>query len=142
MKAFFPVQCTDTLMRIALLVKQTRLQQGVRQIDLAERLGITLRTFRRIEAGSAEGVSLRDFMLVVWGLGVSERLFQGLRDDETFSVEQLEAADRKRVRLPRNSRRTSDGSGLYLHGVPCQRANAYAGQADDSVRCRDFSVFT
>ncbi|KPB46844.1 DNA-binding protein [Pseudomonas savastanoi pv. phaseolicola] len=41
-------------------------------------------------------------MLVVWGLGVSERLFQGLRDDESFSVEQLEAADRKRVRLPRS----------------------------------------
>lgn len=101
-ESFFPVQCTDTLMRIALLVKQARLQQGVRQIDLAERLGITLRTFRRIEAGSSDGVSLRDFMLVVWGLGVSERLFQGLRDDESFSVEQLEAADRKRVRLPRN----------------------------------------
>lgn len=102
MKAFFPVQCTDTLLRIALLVKQTRLQQGIRQVDLAERLGISLRTFRRIEAGNAEGVSLRDFMLVVWGLGVSERLFQGLRDDESFSVEQLEAADRKRVRLPRH----------------------------------------
>ncbi|WP_338110245.1 helix-turn-helix transcriptional regulator [Pseudomonas savastanoi] len=74
MKAFFPVQCSDTLLRIALLVKQARLQQGVRQVDLAERLGISLRTFRRIEAGSADGVSLRDFMLVVWGLGVSERL--------------------------------------------------------------------
>ncbi|KPB74153.1 MULTISPECIES: helix-turn-helix domain-containing protein [Pseudomonas syringae group] len=102
MKAFFPVQCTDTLLRIALLVKQARLQQGVRQIDLAERLGISLRTFRRIEAGSAEGVSLRDFMLVVWGLGVSERLFQGLREDTSFSVEQLEAAERRRVRLPGN----------------------------------------
>ncbi|MBN3469898.1 helix-turn-helix transcriptional regulator [Pseudomonas savastanoi pv. phaseolicola] len=102
MKAFFPVQCSDTLLRIALLVKQARLQQGVRQVDLAERLGISLRTFRRIEADGADGVSLRDFMLVVWGLGVSERLFQGLRDDESFSVEQLEAADRKRVRLPRS----------------------------------------
>lgn len=35
MKAFFPVQCSDTLLRIALLVKQARLQQGVRQVDLA-----------------------------------------------------------------------------------------------------------
>ncbi|KGS13736.1 MULTISPECIES: helix-turn-helix domain-containing protein [Pseudomonas syringae group] len=102
MKAFFPVQCTDTLLRIALLVKQARLQQDVRQTDVVERLGISLRTLRRIEAGSADGVSLRDFMLVVWSLGVSERLFQGLRDDESFTVEQLEAADRKRVRLPRN----------------------------------------
>ena len=102
MKGFLPVQSTSLLYRVALLVKEARLRMGIRQADLAEQAGISLRAVRHIEAGKAEGVSLRDFMLVLFTVGISDRVFQALMDDPAFDVDFLETNTSKRVRLPRS----------------------------------------
>lgn len=102
MKDYFPVQSTTLLYRIGLLVKQARLRMAMRQIDLAEKAGISLRTIRHIEAGKADGVSLRDFMLVLFTVGVSDRVFQALQEDPVFETEELEGNSDRRVRLVRS----------------------------------------
>lgn len=102
MKDYFPVQSTTLLYRIGLLVKQARLRMAMRQIDLAEKADISLRTIRHIEAGKADGVSLRDFMLVLFTVGVSDRVFQALQEDPVFETEELEANSDRRVRLVRS----------------------------------------
>lgn len=102
MKSYFPVQCTTALLKVGLLVKEARLRLGIRQIDLAEQASVSLRAIRHIEAGNAEGVSLRDFMMVLFTLGISDRIFQGLNEDPALQVRALEDATHKRVRLPKS----------------------------------------
>ncbi|WP_397453594.1 helix-turn-helix domain-containing protein [Pseudomonas sp. NA-150] len=102
MDEFFPVQCADTLRRIALQVKQARLQQAIRQVDISERLGVSLRAYRLIEKGEP-GVSLRDFMLVLWNLGLSDRIFQSLKEDPSFSTSLEQETASRRVRLAKSS---------------------------------------
>jgi transcriptional regulator with XRE-family HTH domain len=103
MKSFFPVQSTSLLYRIGLLVKEARLRMGIRQADLAELAGISLRAVRHLEGGKAEGVSLRDFMLALFTVGISDRVFQALIDDPAFDLDSLEINTTKRVRVPRNN---------------------------------------
>ncbi|MBU3058217.1 helix-turn-helix transcriptional regulator [Pseudomonas indica] len=102
MKGFFPVQCTTTLHKIGLLVKEARLRLSIRQVDLAEQADISLRTVRHIEAGNAEGVSLRDFMMALFTLGITDRVFQSLNEDPAFTSRFLDTAGDKRVRLPKS----------------------------------------
>ncbi|WP_409489073.1 helix-turn-helix domain-containing protein [Pseudomonas promysalinigenes] len=100
MKDFFPVQSTSVLYRIGLLMKEARLRMGLRQADLAKLAGISLRAIRHMEGGKAEGVSLRDFMLALFTVGISDRIFQSLIDDPALDLNALEANTSKRVKLP------------------------------------------
>lgn len=84
-------------------MKEARLRMGIRQTDLAERAGISLRTVRHLEGGKAEGVSLRDFMLALFTIGISDRVFQALLDDPALDLNSLETNTTKRVKLPRNN---------------------------------------
>ncbi|GAB7530593.1 helix-turn-helix transcriptional regulator [Pseudomonas sp. 3A(2025)] len=102
MKDYFPVQSSTMLYRVGLLVRQARLRMALRQVDLAQRAGISLRTVRHIEAGKADGVSLRDFMLTLFTVGVSDRVFQALQDDPRFATDELQANSDRRVRLVRS----------------------------------------
>lgn len=99
MKDFLPVQCTEILHSISLLVKQARLDQGLRQIDLSERAGTSPRTVRRIEAGDANGVALGDFLMILWTLGISDRAFGGLSAELTPALKSGETISKKRVRV-------------------------------------------
>lgn len=99
MKDFLPVQCTDILHSIALLVRQARLEQGLRQIDLSERTGSSPRTVRRIEAGDANGVALGDFLMILWTLGISDRAFRGLSSELTPMLKSEAIIGKKRVRI-------------------------------------------
>ena len=99
MKNLLPVQCAETLHSIALLVKQARLEQSLRQIDLAERARVSLRAVRRIEAGDANGVSLGDFMMTLWVLGISDRAFQGLAAEQPLALRSEATLSTKRVRI-------------------------------------------
>ncbi|WP_040259436.1 helix-turn-helix domain-containing protein [Pseudomonas massiliensis] len=103
MKSFFPVQSASLLYRIGLLVKEARLRMGIRQADLAAMAGISLRAVRHLEGGKPEGVSLRDFMLALFTVGVSDRVFQALLDDPALDLDSLETNTTKRVRLPRSN---------------------------------------
>jgi len=99
MKDFLPVQCTEIMHSVALLVKQARLEQGLRQIDLSERTGSSSRTVRRIEAGDANGVALGDFLMILWTLGISDRVFRGLSSELTSTLKSEETISKKRVRI-------------------------------------------
>lgn len=99
MKDFLPVQCAGILHSIALLVKQARLEQGLRQVDLSERAGTSPRTVRRIEAGDANGVALGDLLMILWILGISDRVFHGLRAELAPTLKSEEAITKKRVRI-------------------------------------------
>ena len=101
MKDFLPVQCTSILQNIALLVKQARLEQGLRQIDLSERIGASPRTVRHIEAGDAQGVALDDFLRVLWMLGISDRVFEGLKAELPPALKSDAMLSKKRVRIRR-----------------------------------------
>lgn len=103
MKDFFPVQSTSVLYRIGLLMKEARLRMGLRQADLAKLAGISPRAIRHLEGGKAEGVSLRDFMLALFTVGISDRVFQSLIDDPALDLNALEANTSKRVKLPRSN---------------------------------------
>lgn len=97
MSDFFPVDCSDTLRRIGLLVKSRRLEQGIRQIDVIQRLGVSEKKLRRIEVGDP-AVSLREFMLVLWNLGLTEQIFKSLKDGSVSFVEIKEKTTGRRVR--------------------------------------------
>jgi len=103
MKDFFPVQSTSVLHRIGLLMKEARLRMRMRQADLADLAGISLRTVRHLERGKADGVSLRDFMLALFTVGISDRVFQALIDDPGLDLNSLETNTTKRVKLPRSN---------------------------------------
>lgn len=108
MNDFFPVACADTLASIGLLVKARRLSQGLRQSDLKEHAGVSEHTVRKIEAGSS-GVDLRAFMLVLWKLGITDKVFAGLSNIESASEvtrfvhdgNPYKTLHSKRVRLPK-----------------------------------------
>ena len=99
MKDFLPVQCSEILHSISLLVKQARLEQGLRQIDLSEKAGSSPRTVRRIEAGNANGVALGDFLMILWTLGISDRAFRGLSAELTPALKSGDTVSKKRVRI-------------------------------------------
>lgn len=65
---FFPLECKETIESIALIIKEKRLSSQVRQSDLAERVGVSVSTIRKIEAGE-RGVELGTLLHVLWQLG-------------------------------------------------------------------------
>ncbi|MNG39713.1 hypothetical protein D3C84_1279400 [compost metagenome] len=46
---------------------------------------------------------MRDFMLALFTVGISDRVFQALLDDPAFDADFLETNANKRVRLPRSN---------------------------------------
>lgn len=101
MSDFFPIECADRLHAIGLLVKSRRLQNRLRQKDLALSLSISERTLRKIEAGDAS-VELRSFMLVLWHLGLTYDVFQHFDTHELpLRPPAHDVRPAQRVRLPR-----------------------------------------
>lgn len=94
MNSFFPVACVDSLSKIGLLVKARRLSLGLRQADLTKAVGVSAHILRKIESGS-ELVDLRSFMLVLWRLGLTERVFTSLEGIENTSEITRYADDEK-----------------------------------------------
>ncbi|WP_225915555.1 hypothetical protein [Pseudomonas promysalinigenes] len=46
---------------------------------------------------------MRDFMLALFTVGISDRIFQSLIDDPALDLNALEANTSKRVKLPRSN---------------------------------------
>jgi len=102
MNEYFPVDCSATLQRIGLLAKSARLKQGIRQRDVVTRLGVSEKVIRRIERGDPS-VSVRSLMLVLWNLGVMEKIFQSFEESPTSFSALREEISGRRVR-PRRSK--------------------------------------
>jgi len=100
MERFFPVDCDASLQRIGLLVKTARLEQGVRQLDVVSRLGVTEKMLRRIERGDPS-VSVRSLMLVLWNLGLTDKVFRPLEDASVSFVELKDETSGRRARRRR-----------------------------------------
>lgn len=91
---FFPLECAEVIESIALIIKERRLGSRVRQSDLAESVGVSVSTIRKIEAGE-RGVELGTMLHVLWQLGA-------LKDVIAVDRTQLQKTEltSRRVRLP------------------------------------------
>lgn len=90
---FFPLECKEVIDSIALIIKGKRLGLHIRQSDLAERVGVSVSTVRKIEAGE-RGVELGTMLHVLWQLGL-------LKDVIAVDRAQLQKSElsSRRVRL-------------------------------------------
>ncbi|MEE1923218.1 helix-turn-helix transcriptional regulator [Pseudomonas sp. 148P] len=100
MNEFFPVDCSASLQRMGLLIKSARLEQGVRQLDVVSRLGVPEKVIRRIERGDPS-VSVRSLMLVLWKLGLMERVFYSFEGSSISFSAMKEDTRGRRVRQRR-----------------------------------------
>lgn len=82
MTSFFPLDCSESLINIGLVVKKRRQERGLRQKDLAKRVGVSAGTLGKIEAGDPV-VELRTFMLVLWHLGLLAEIFNDMPISKT-----------------------------------------------------------
>lgn len=91
---YFPLECKEVIDSIAIIVKEKRLDTRMRQSDLAERVGVSVSTVRKIEAGE-RGVELGTMLHVLWQLGA-------LKDVIAVDRSQLQKSglSTRRVRLP------------------------------------------
>lgn len=90
---FFPLECKEVIESIALVIKEKRLSSQARQSDLAERVGVSVSTIRKIESGE-RGVELGTMLHVLWQLGA-------LKDVIAVDRAQLQKSEltSRRVRL-------------------------------------------
>jgi len=100
MSDYFPVDCSASLQRIGLLIKSARLEQGIRQLDVVSRLGVPEKVIRRIERGDP-AVSVRSLMLVLWNLGLMEKVFRSFEGSPISFSELKEDTRGRRVRQRR-----------------------------------------
>lgn len=91
---FFPLECSELIESIGLIVKEKRLDTRLRQSDLAERVGISVSTVRKIEAGE-RGVEVGTLLHVLWQLGALSEVMALDR-----SCAQTSGRPPRRVRLP------------------------------------------
>lgn len=91
---YFPLECKELIDSIALIIKDKRLSSHVRQSDVAEKVGVSVSTIRKIEAGD-RSVELGTMLHVLWQLGV-------LKDVIAVDRAQLQKSElsARRVRLP------------------------------------------
>ncbi len=102
MKPYAPLVCESKASEIGHLVQVVRIETNVRQIDLAQRVGISLRKVRFLEAGQLQSVSALELMAVLFELGILERVFTDLMSDPAFVSSYMEhSAAGRRVRLPK-----------------------------------------
>ena len=91
---FFPIECDEVYEFIAIYIKERRSALRLRQSDLAERVGISLATLRKIESGEPV-VAVGSVLHVLWHLGLLSSL---------ISIDRSKLIDRdamtQRVRLP------------------------------------------
>lgn len=91
---YFPLECKEAIDSIALIIKESRLSSHVRQSDVAEKVGVSVSTIRKIEAGDRK-VELGTMLHVLWQLGA-------LKDVIAVDRAQLQKSEliARRVRLP------------------------------------------
>lgn len=91
---FFPLECKEVIESIALVIKNKRLASRLRQSDLAERVGVSVSTIRKIEAGD-RSVELGTMLHVLWQLGIVKDVIAVDR-----ALSQRPELSARRVRLP------------------------------------------
>lgn len=70
---YFPLECKELIDSIALIIREKRLDTRMRQSDLAEQVGVSISTIRKIEAGE-RGVELGTMLHVLWQIGVLKQV--------------------------------------------------------------------
>lgn len=100
MPDYFPVDCSASLQRMGLLIKSARLEQGIRQQDVVTHLGVPEKVIRRIERGDPS-VNVRSLMLVLWRLGLMEKVFCSFEGSPISFSELKEDTRGRRVRQRR-----------------------------------------
>ncbi|MFT0868023.1 helix-turn-helix domain-containing protein [Pseudomonas sp. CAM1A] len=62
---------------MGLLIKARRLEQRIRQKDLAAQSGLSITTLGKIEAGTPS-VEIRSYLIALWHLGLLDDVFKDL----------------------------------------------------------------
>lgn len=91
---YFPLECKELIDSIALIIREKRLDTRMRQSDLAEQVGVSISTIRKIEAGE-RGVELGTMLHVLWQIGALKQVIAV--DRARWQGAELPA---RRVRLP------------------------------------------
>jgi transcriptional regulator with XRE-family HTH domain len=78
---FFPLDGQLFCEKLALLIKQKRLDRQLRQEDLAQAIGSSLSTIKRIERGD-KSVEYGVVIKALWYLGILDQLNQSLPEIE------------------------------------------------------------
>jgi transcriptional regulator with XRE-family HTH domain len=91
---YFPLECKELIDYIALIIKKKRLDIRMRQSDIAEQVGVSVSTIRKIEAGE-RGVELGTMLHVLWQIGALKQVIAV----DPARLQEAEPVAR-RVRLP------------------------------------------
>lgn len=91
---YFPLECKELVDSIALTIKEIRLSSKLRQSDVAEKVGVSVSTIRKIEAGDQK-VEWGTVLHVLWQLGALKDVIPV--DKAPFQKSELSS---RRVRLP------------------------------------------
>jgi transcriptional regulator with XRE-family HTH domain len=92
-------------------LRQTRLNQGISQADLASQAGISELTLRKMEAGSLG--QTRNLLRVLRGLGLLDNLESAIPSAVASPVAESDNAGRARQRSPRNRPATDRGGWVW-----------------------------
>ena len=91
---YFPLECKEVIDSIALIIKKRRLDSNARQSDVSEKVGVSVSTIRKIEAGD-RNVEFGMMLHVLWQLGVLKDVIA--TDGAKLNKSALSS---RRVRLP------------------------------------------
>ena len=89
---FFPLDAEIFIKKLSQLIKKSRLEKNLRQIDLAQAVEVSLSTIKRIENADTS-VETGALLKTIWYLGILDQLSQTLPIIEDDKLKQ------KRIRL-------------------------------------------
>ena len=98
LKIPFPFEVTKAARELGENVRIARKRRRLRQVELAQKVGVTEKTLRRLEGGDA-GVSIGTVLSVLWALGLLSNVKMLADPDRDAHGKTLELA-----RLPKRVR--------------------------------------
>jgi ribosome-binding protein aMBF1 (putative translation factor) len=87
-KDYFPLKCSEAIENIGILVKNSRKNKNIRQLDLAESIGVSVSTIKKLEKGDAK-IEIGLVLKAMWFLGI---------DNIFDSISYQQEVDKTRVR--------------------------------------------
>lgn len=68
-KNYFPLKCSEAIENIGILIKNARIAKNMRQLDLAESMGVSVSTIKKIEKGDTK-IEIGLVLKTMWFVGI------------------------------------------------------------------------
>lgn len=68
-KDYFPLRCSETIENIGVSIKNARKTKNMRQLDLAESMGVSVSTIKKIEKGDRK-IEIGLVLKTMWFVGI------------------------------------------------------------------------